>query len=307
MTEDPLRFEMDRLVTYDEDSILAEMRRVAALLPDGVITRKAFDSLSRVSSYTCLRRFGGWEHALTRAGLGDRYGGGSISAKMRDQRARSLTRDQVVDELQRISALLGRRTIKRDDVLQNSDLMGERVVLNRFGSWTAALEAAGLETTARGRRWTDADYFENLLAVWTHHGRVPTYAEMGEEPSRISPGGYAAKFGSWGRAKAAFVEQVNSDIEEAREPSLNDAPVPEPRHGATKSEDRREISLGLRYAVLRRDRFRCVTCGRSPATDLTCTLHVDHIHPFSKGGKTREDNLRTLCEACNLGKSDGDA
>ena len=33
-------------------------------------------------------------------------------------------------------------------------------------------------------------------------------------------------------------------------------------------------------------------------------LHVDHIKPVSKGGKTELSNLRTLCERCNLGKSD---
>ena len=33
-------------------------------------------------------------------------------------------------------------------------------------------------------------------------------------------------------------------------------------------------------------------------------LHVDHIKPVSKGGKTVRDNLRTLCEDCNLGKRD---
>ncbi|MGA3403370.1 MAG: HNH endonuclease [Acetobacteraceae bacterium] len=31
-----------------------------------------------------------------------------------------------------------------------------------------------------------------------------------------------------------------------------------------------------------------------------CFLHVDHILPWSRGGKTREDNLRTLCEICNV-------
>lgn len=31
-------------------------------------------------------------------------------------------------------------------------------------------------------------------------------------------------------------------------------------------------------------------------------LHVDHIMPISKGGKTEPSNLRTLCIDCNLGK-----
>jgi 5-methylcytosine-specific restriction endonuclease McrA len=71
-----------------------------------------------------------------------------------------------------------------------------------------------------------------------------------------------------------------------------------------KEEDLHEIKLGLRYEVLRRDRFRCVLCGASPATQLGCVLHVDHVIPWSKGGKTVAGNLRSLCETCNLGKSD---
>lgn len=31
---------------------------------------------------------------------------------------------------------------------------------------------------------------------------------------------------------------------------------------------------------------------------------VDHIIPVAKGGKTVPKNLRTLCNVCNLGKSD---
>ncbi|HHU54525.1 MAG TPA: HNH endonuclease [Mollicutes bacterium] len=33
------------------------------------------------------------------------------------------------------------------------------------------------------------------------------------------------------------------------------------------------------------------------------TYYKDHIKPVSKGGKTQEGNLQTLCERCNLGKS----
>jgi 5-methylcytosine-specific restriction endonuclease McrA len=31
-------------------------------------------------------------------------------------------------------------------------------------------------------------------------------------------------------------------------------------------------------------------------------LHVDHVVPVAAGGVTIEDNLRTACEECNLGK-----
>ena len=58
----------------------------------------------------------------------------------------------------------------------------------------------------------------------------------------------------------------------------------------------------LRYAVLKRDQFRCQICGASAAEGVK--LEVDHIRPISKGGKTEMSNLRTLCERCNRGKRD---
>lgn len=67
---------------------------------------------------------------------------------------------------------------------------------------------------------------------------------------------------------------------------------------------RREVPLALRYRILKRDSFRCVACGRSPALEPGVLLHVDHVLPWSRGGETMEDNLQTLCADCNLGKSD---
>jgi hypothetical protein len=67
-------------------------------------------------------------------------------------------------------------------------------------------------------------------------------------------------------------------------------------------EDRRHIPMHLRFKVLERDGFRCVACGDSPALTRGVKLHIDHIEPWSKGGKSTPDNLRTLCAACNHGK-----
>ena len=308
MTEtEPLRFEMDRLVAYDDASILQEIQRVAALLPeDGPITRDAFGALARVDVTTVIRKLGGWQEALERAGFGDRYGGKRVSAKMRDQRARSATADDIVVELQRIARVVGRNTITRADLLEHSELMSERALLNRFGSWKAALDAAGLELSNMGRRWTEDEYFDNLLAVWTHYGRAPRYAEMGKSPSRISPNGYAAKFGTWGKAKQAFVARVNADLAVGISEASESMPLRVTKVARPRQEDQRSIPVGLRYQVLRRDNFKCVLCGRSPATDPSVVLHVDHVLAFSRGGKTRLDNLRALCQGCNLGKRAGD-
>lgn len=53
------------------------------------------------------------------------------------------------------------------------------------------------------------------------------------------------------------------------------------KENSKTKEDKRNISLGLRYRVLSRDRFKCVKCGKNPASDIKCKLHIDHILPFS--------------------------
>lgn len=58
------------------------------------------------------------------------------------------------------------------------------------------------------------------------------------------------------------------------------------------------ISNKLRLKVFKRDNFKCVFCSSEEK------LCIDHIIPFSKGGKTNLINLQTLCFKCNSGKKD---
>lgn len=58
----------------------------------------------------------------------------------------------------------------------------------------------------------------------------------------------------------------------------------------------------IRYRALRRDGYKCKSCGRS---GRHVTLHVDHIKPRSKYPELELDlnNLQTMCQRCNVGKS----
>lgn len=58
-----------------------------------------------------------------------------------------------------------------------------------------------------------------------------------------------------------------------------------------------KVTRAMRYDVLRRDNFHCVRCGRGKEDGVK--LHVDHIVPVSRGGKSVMGNLQTLCEDCN--------
>lgn len=66
--------------------------------------------------------------------------------------------------------------------------------------------------------------------------------------------------------------------------------------------ERSKVTPKLRLAVIERDGRRCQICGARQEDGVT--LHVDHIIPVAKGGKTEMSNLRTLCDMCNQGKSD---
>ncbi|HEY0070069.1 MAG TPA: HNH endonuclease signature motif containing protein [Chloroflexia bacterium] len=67
------------------------------------------------------------------------------------------------------------------------------------------------------------------------------------------------------------------------------------------SDLREEIPAALRFRVLERDKSTCQKCGRrAPKVEL----EVDHKLPWAWGGPTVIDNLHTLCQDCNRGKSD---
>ena len=92
----------------------------------------------------------------------------------------------------------------------------------------------------------------------------------------------------------AFVEFANTGGVDT--PTMSSSDEIQPKIG-------RDPSIRLRWHVLQRDRFTCCACGASPAITIGVGLHVDHIIPWSKGGKTVLSNLQTLCSVCNLGKS----
>ena len=68
-------------------------------------------------------------------------------------------------------------------------------------------------------------------------------------------------------------------------------------------EQRRLMTDNLRDFIKERDHYTCQICGISAYTYPDVVLHIDHIIPVSKGGKTECDNLQTLCSTCNLKKS----
>ena len=304
-----MKFELKSLPrNASDEEIVAEIKRVDVIVGKDLLTKKDYDEHGKITSGAIQKRLGGWQKALIAAGLAHKYSGRTISGKMRQQ-SKHLTDEEILHELRAVTKKLGKDYVSQEEVNDNSEIISASTVIYRFGSWPKGLEKAGLQSSPYGKRFTEDEYYENLLNVWTHHGRQPFLREMAEHPSVITPSGYESRFGSWRKALEAFVDkmnQENGDLEQKDIVTVAEKPKEEIREEIKKfsvtGEDRHEIKLGLRYKVLNRDKFKCVRCGASPATDPTCKLHIDHIVPFSKEGKTTFDNLQTLCEKCNLGK-----
>lgn len=66
-----------------------------------------------------------------------------------------------------------------------------------------------------------------------------------------------------------------------------------------RKQERQRVTPKVRFDVLTRDGHRCRVCGNSGDVE---PLHVDHIIPISRGGRSDLANLQTLCQTCNLGK-----
>lgn len=114
---------------------------------------------------------------------------------------------------------------------------------------------------------------------------------------------------SRGRFMCPYCKKQNILLQEK---STMDAIVEQARRDAIRRPKRSEVHNSsrwttIRYAVLKRDKGRCVLCGRSAEDGIK--LHVDHIKPVSIYPELYYDinNLQTLCSDCNIGKSDSDS
>lgn len=69
-----------------------------------------------------------------------------------------------------------------------------------------------------------------------------------------------------------------------------------------KEDQRKALTKELKEKIKIRDNYTCQLCGKYMPDEVG--LHIDHIIPIVKGGKSIPSNLRVLCSKCN-GKKGG--
>jgi hypothetical protein len=212
---------------------------------------------------------------------------------------RGIRNEDLIADLKRVSSKLNKLSITLTDYEENGKYSTATFV-RRFGSWLNSLEKAGLEKTRTSMNLSEEELYKNLEELWIKLGRQPKYYEVQKPLSKYHAGTYENRFGTWRKALQKFVEYVNNEkisVSAEKIKNLKDNPLKVHR-------TKRSINWRLRFIVMRRDKFKCKNCGRSPATDPSIILHVDHIQAWANGGETRLENLQTLCSKCNIGKSD---
>lgn len=210
---------------------------------------------------------------------------------------RDITDAELVSDLQRVAKKLQKDTVTHGEYDQlgkfNSHIFGRR-----FGGWLSALKCASLKKT-RNYNISDEEAFQNLENIWIKLGKQPRREDLCVPLSKYSGAFYEYRFGTWSNALERFVAYINKE----KNASLENIKLlkidPNTQHKTSRS-----INLQLRFIVMKRDNFKCQKCGRSPATDPTVILHIDHKTAWANGGETVLENLETLCSVCNIGKSD---
>ena len=193
--------------------------------------------------------------------------------------------ESIIAELQRVAAVLGKTTLSATEI-DSYARVKYHIVARQFGGLRKALEAAGL-TPSRFTNATDEELLKIMAALWTitlrESGRRPRTAEVAKYAFPVAALTIIKRFGSWKKALIATARAASGKTVEAKK----------------AVSGRRPIAVGIRFTVLKRDRYRCQICKR-PGGDL----EVDHIVPVGQGGSDRMDNLQTACQDCNRGKGD---
>lgn len=271
-----------------DQMLLDDLRGVAAQIGKNSVPRDEYDKHGRFHSKTLVKRFGSWNAALDRAAL-------------QVKKPNKLSKEVCIEDLRRVAEKLQKPSVTVEEY-RGFGRFTEGPFRRLFGGWIPALEAAGLEVSEGFKRSnTVEELHQNLETVWCALGRQPKQSDMRAPLSSIGHDAYCRRFGSWRKALEAFVAYANGETNESVS-SVRPTAAPSTLIEAPQRTSR-TISWRLRFLVMRRDGFRCQQCGRSPAITPGTVLVIDHVHPWSKGGETIYENLRTLCEVCNGGKS----
>ena len=178
-------YEPNKEMGVSEEKLTQELTR----LRDELGRPPKAEEMSRHGAYsigTFERRFGSWNTALERAGF--------------DLHNRTnIPRDELLDELTRLSNALGRTPTSID--MESNGRFGHATYSSTFGSWNEAIREANLTVNVRSDI-PEPELLDELNALRDDLGRAPQRREMDQE-GQFDSSTYSHRFGTWNDALGA--------------------------------------------------------------------------------------------------------
>lgn len=278
----------------DED-ILQDIRRVSTLLGKLALTRDDYRKYGNFGSTTVYRHFGTWNNALMLAGLEITH----INVFKHDK---CVSEDDFLHDLKEIAMRLCTTTVTLGEYRQLGKYDPSQM-LRCYHSWDIILKKADLDSTkyriGKNKQITEIELFQEIQRVWNFLQRQPKVTDFHNGLFKFSLNSYTRRYGGWQKSLEAFVKWIDGAFDDGieNEETIESMNIPYSNRGT------RHIPLALRLKVMDRDGFRCVKCNANRQTNPEVKFHIDHIIPWSLGGKTELDNLQLLCSTCNLRKN----
>lgn len=197
------------------------------------------------------------------------------------------TDNEIIEDFNKIKNQLNKETITFKEYHENGGKYGMKAIRLHFKSYTEFLKQLGLPLNYIGKPISKYEILDIVIDLWNKKGSQPTLQDFcnTNHTKKI----IISNFGTWMNCLNEAILYAKSHNKQI--------------YTIYKHTTSREISKGLKYDIMKRDNFKCVICGRTPANVPGLTLDVDHIKAWTNGGETIPENLRTLCSDCNSGKS----
>jgi hypothetical protein len=135
------------------------------------------------------------------AGLTPLEPGGSAAHRARGV----LGAEGIVSEIRRVARLLDKETVSTGEFRKHARF-SQQCVRRVFGTWSAAVSAAGLTPLAKATRIPEQELEVEFMRVYGDLGKVPTIYEF-DSQAKFSSSTYIAKFGGWRRVVAHYLRQ----------------------------------------------------------------------------------------------------
>ena len=182
---------------HNREDLITTIRDVASEL-DERPTRAAVTSKGEYTIHAYQAEFGSWGEALEAAGFA------STSQTPTDEHDRA----DLLDEVQRLAVALDKRPTRA--AMASDGEYSIHAYETEFGSWRAALEAAGFDPPTSGQKVPEDELLAEIRRLADDLGEPPTAREM-DANGQYASATYQNRFGTWSTAVEKALEAAEID------------------------------------------------------------------------------------------------